>query len=151
MLKKINHLIEEVSNNAKNNNVEKIYFTYDEIAAKTAIKVSRSILKKRIESGIVNLISFNDFKKRLENLNENLNEELINELKKIFGYVLNKDYQSIGVDEHFIFDLGGTSLEYLTLLVKLKEIYELDFNSSNSANYTVLEFSKYIMSKEGKE
>lgn len=148
---KINHLIEEVSKNAKNNNIEKIYFTYDEIAAKTAIKVSRSILKKRIESGIVNLISFNDFKKRLENLNENLNEELINELKKIFGYVLNKDYQSIGVDEHFIFDLGGTSLEYLTLLVKLKEIYELDFNSTNSANYTVLEFSKYIMSKEGKE
>ena len=141
-------LLNEALENAKANNIEKIYFTYDEIAAKTAIKVSRSILQKRIDSGIVNLISYNDFKKNLNDVSENLNEELIIELKKIFGYILNKDYETIGVDEHFIFDLGGTSLEYLTLLVKLKEVYELDFNVSNNTNYTVLELSKFIMSKE---
>ena len=145
---KMAKLLNEALENAKANNIEKIYFTYDEIAAKTAIKVSRSILQKRIDSGIVNLISYNDFKKNLNDVSENLNEELIIELKKIFGYILNKDYETIGVDEHFIFDLGGTSLEYLTLLVKLKEVYELDFNVSNNTNYTVLELSKFIMSKE---
>ena len=145
---KMTKLLTEALENAKSNNIEKIYFTYDEIAAKTAIKVSRSILLKKINNGSVNLISYNDFKKNLSDISENLNEELIIELKKIFGYILNKDYEAIGVDEHFIFDLGGTSLEYLTLLVKLKEVYELDFNASTNANYTILEFSKFIMSKE---
>lgn len=145
---KTTKLLNEALENAKANNIEKIYFTYDEIAAKTAIKVSRSILQKRISSGIVKLISYNDFKKNINDSCENLNEELIIELKKIFGYILNRDYETIGVDEHFIFDLGGTSLEYLTLLVKLKEVYELDFNASNNTNYTVLELSKFIMSKE---
>lgn len=145
---KTQKIIEEINNN--NFNFEKVYFTYDKIANDSAIKVSRSILLKKIQTKEVKLLSYNEFKDS-NNYDQNIiNEEIYNNVINIFSEVLKKDINTINPNDHFIFDLGGSSLEYLTLLIKLKEKFEIDFNFINDDNcYTVKEIVDIIL-KRGK-
>lgn len=131
-------------------NIEKIFLTTDKIAADTAIKVSRSILIKKIKDKDVTLISLNDFKNN-NNVNDDIiNEEIYNDVIEVFSEVLGTNKESIESNAHFIFDLGGSSLEYLTLLIKLKEKFEMDFNFKEDEQcYTVYDIVKYIL-KRGK-
>lgn len=152
---KKNKLIEEIEKlliefKNQNYNIEKVYFTTDKIAADTAIKVSRSILVRKIDNCDVTLIPFSDFKSNNIVNDEEINKELIKDVTLIFGEVLSKNIQEININDHFIFDLGGSSLEYLTLLIKLKEKFEIDFNFVEGENcYTVYEVVNYIL-KRGK-
>lgn len=131
-------------------NIEKIFLTTDKIAADTAIKVSRSILIKKIRDKDVILTSLNDFKNN-NNVNDDIiNEEIYNDVIEVFSEVLGTNKESIESNAHFIFDLGGSSLEYLTLLIKLKEKFEMDFNFKEDEQcYTVYDIVKYIL-KRGK-
>ena len=131
-------------------NIEKIFLTTDKIAADTAIKVSRSILIKKIRDKDVILTSLNDFKNN-NNVNDDIiNEEIYNDVIEVFSEVLGTNKESIESNAHFIFDLGGSSLEYLSLLIKLKEKFEMDFNFKEDEQcYTVYDIVKYIL-KRGK-
>ena len=53
--------------------------------------------------------------------------------------------KNIDLNEHFIFDLGGTSLDYLTLLMKIEEKYDFKFHQNDEACYTVLQFTNYVV------
>ena len=147
---KILEEIDEVIKKTEKNNckIEKIFFTNDKIAADTAIKVSRSILIKKINNNEVTLKSLNEFKE--ENvLDENkINNEVYDEVLEMFSQVLHKEKDNISGNDHFIFDLGGTSLEYITLLINLKSKYEMDFNFGEGEScYTVYEIVNYILKK----
>ena len=145
-INKINNDVENVINNLKkeNYNINKIYYTFDPIAAVTAIKVSRKILSKWIEDGIVRLHLFTELKDlKIESLDE-LSIEVSNSIIKIFQDVLNIN-KNIDLNEHFIFDLGGTSLDYLTLLMKIEEKYDFKFHQNDEACYTVLQFTNYVV------
>jgi len=75
---------------------------------------------------------------------------LLSEVITVFSEILNKNINEIKINDHFIFDLGGSSLEYITLLIKLKEKYEMDFNFNEGENcYSVYEVVNYIL-KRGK-
>ena len=96
-------------------NIEKVFIIYDPIAAPTAIKVSRTILHKLIKEGKVNLIPYNKLKiNEIKDVSK-LNEIVINEVINVIAEVTNKEKADIKSNSHF-FDLGGSSLEYLTLL-----------------------------------
>ena len=147
---KILEEIDEVIKKTEKNNckIEKMFFTNDKIAADTAIKVSRSILIKKINNNEVTLKSLNEFKE--ENvLDENkINNEVYDEVLEMFSQVLHKEKDNISGNDHFIFDLGGTSLEYITLLINLKSKYEMDFNFGEGEScYTVYEIVNYILKK----
>lgn len=147
---KTQKIINEIKN--YNFNLEKIYFTYDKIAADTAIKVSRTLLTKRINNGDVKLVSFNDFSNNNIVDESTIDKEIYNDVVNIFSEVLKKDINTINPTDHFIFDLGGSSLEYLTLLIKLKEKFEIDFNFTNGDNcYTALEVVDFIKTRGKKE
>lgn len=148
---KIKKAIEEVDNNVKklkdlNYNIEKIYFTYDAISSQNAIKVSRSLLHKWIKKGSIELIPYAQMSE-YKNLNmSEIESGMCEDIKEIISKVLNKDINQIGIHDHFIFDLGGSSLEYLTLLMKLKENYDVDIDSTENC-YNVSSFVKYIVNK----
>lgn len=143
---KTQKIINEIKN--YNFNLEKIYFTYDKIAADSAIKVSRTLLTKRINNGDVKLVSFNDFSNNNIVDESTIDKEIYNDVVNIFSEVLRKDINTINPTDHFIFDLGGSSLEYLTLLIKLKEKFEIDFNFTNGDNcYTALEVVDFIKTR----
>lgn len=129
----VKKVIEEIESNLKSlqknkYNIEKVFITYDPIAAPTAIKVSRTILHQLIKEGKVNLIPYNKLKKaEVKDVSE-LNKAVIDEVIKVIAEVTNKEKDNIKFNSHFFFDIGGTSLEYLTLLVKLKEKHQIEFD-----------------------
>lgn len=148
-IQKIIKELEECINDLKNQNynIEKIFLTTDKIAADTAIKVSRSILIKKIKNNEVSLIPFINFKENNIVSEEKINEQLVEGVKLIFKEVLNSN-QEISIHKHFIFDLGGSSLEYITLLLKLKQKYEMDFSFLEGEScYTVYEIVNYILKR----
>lgn len=147
---KILEEIDEVIKKTEKNNckIEKIFVTNDKIAADTAIKVSRSILIKKINTNEVTLKSLNEFKEENVFDENKINNEVYDEVLEMFSQVLHKEKDNISGNDHFIFDLGGASLEYITLLINLKSKYEIDFNFGEGEScYTVYEIVNYILKK----
>ena len=127
--------------------INKIYYTTDPLMSENAIKISRTLLLKNIKSGQVDIIPFANF---LEDNFESskISEEVVSQVSKIFSEVLGIDASSITPHQHFIFDLGGTSLDYISLLVKMKSTFDMEFSYSETSLQTVAEFAKYIMKQK---
>ncbi len=127
--------------------IEQVLYTFDDIASKEAIKVSRKVLDYLISSNRIKLMNFSDFAKSVENDSENINAEVLARITKVFGEVLNKDPSTIDSNANFFFDLGGTSLDYMTLLMKLEQEFEMSISLEDEGCSTVNGFYRYITSK----
>lgn len=125
--------------------LHKIYYTFDLIANPNAIKVSRAYLTSKINNGLVTLYPFDTILEKDNDLE--LVSSYIKEVTKVFSEILGINELDINPHQHFIYDLGGSSLDYLSLLVKLKSIYNIDFNEVGLTLSTVAEFAKFIMNK----
>ena len=53
----------------------------------------------------------------------------------------------VGKNDHFILDLGGTSLDYFTLLMKINEEFGVSIDNTVNRCYTVFEIVKFISNK----
>lgn len=130
--------------------IESVYFTYDQISPENSIKVSRKIFNKLLNEGKIQLHDYQSLK-QLTNKTEN---ETVNDvtyiIKKIFADVLNKDPKSIGNNQHFFLDLGGTSLDYCTCFVRIQDEFNIKIESEQNQCKTVDEFSDYIIQHKGK-
>ena len=130
----------------ENFTIDKVYYTFNKIVAPTAVKVSRKLLTKWIETNQVVLTPFNELQtNQIDDLDE-LQQKISEEIKEMFKQALNTE-DSIDINSHFILDLGATSLDYLTLLIKIEEKYEIKFNQNTEPCYTVLQFTNAIVSK----
>ena len=125
--------------------VKDVKFTFDSLVEDGGIKVSRAYLRKAIRDKKIRLFDSN------EPLVEISNSD--NELKRIiretFATVLDRSIDTIGDDMHFMNDLGGTSLDYFTLINELDKRFDLkiDFGSEYNLEqfgYTVNHFEKLI-------
>lgn len=126
--------------------IEKIYYTYDHIASDKAIKVSRNILQKLIDSNRVILHPYLELKEIKTDVLEEIEQEISQKVKEIMASIIEIETSDIPLDAHFVLDLGATSLDYLTLLVKLKEVFDVEFNfNDNNHCYSVEEFVNYIV------
>ena len=126
--------------------IDNIYYTFDPIASPTAIKVSRKILNKWIEDKKVNLVPFSQIKNNILFDESGLNEEISQKVIKLFSEILMIEEETIGKNDHFIFDLGGTSLDYFTLLMKVKEQFGVTIDNTVNSCYSVFDISKFITS-----
>ncbi len=126
--------------------IKKFYFTTDEIAPPTAVKVSRAQLAKKIQQGQVKLIPASSYQP--EALAENGKSPLLNQVCSIIAQVLEVQEDTIGADTHIFYDLGATSIQYFTILTKLAECFSIsDYSSSDTYRYTPKEICEYIESK----
>ena len=152
---KIKSLRKEIEENLtrlkkENYNIERVYYTYDAIAPATAVKVGRNILHKLIADGNVTLNPYDNLKVNNDVSMNNIDDEIQSSIKNIMANLLNIESSKIDSKSHYIFDLGGTSLDYLSLLVKLKEEFEIDFSiDEENRLYSVEAFAKYIKNKKG--
>lgn len=128
--------------------IERVYYTFDDIASKEAIKVSRKLLARLITEGKVCLIDFSNFSNLVENKKEEINNEITLRLKKIFGEVLSKDINEIGENDNFFLELGGTSLDYMSLIMKIELEFETRVVFDKNSYSSVKEFYEYLISKE---
>ena len=126
--------------------VQKFYFTHDAIISETAIKVSRKYLLRGIENGQIRLISAAQIRKS-HDTDEQLgcNPALYAKICGIIARELDLPEEEIGPDDHIIFDLGGSSLQYFAVLDALAGEFSIAPPSdSEEARYTLREICQYI-------
>ena len=125
--------------------VEKVYYTFDDIANENAIKVSRKLLNRLLENGEVKLEDFASFSSLVDSHKEDLNNEITNRLKKLFAEVLGKSISEITDESDFFLELGGTSLDYMSLLLKIEQEFETAISFKEKSFSTVKEFYNYLV------
>lgn len=126
--------------------VRKFYFTYDDLAPPTAVKVSRKQLLNKIKSGETKLVSFADV--RVNDGAEEMNSAVFTALCKIISEVLGVDTGAVKPDSHIFFDLGATSIQYFSILVKIAEEFGIeDYDKGEAYRNTPKEICEYIEDK----
>lgn len=113
-----------------NYTISKYYFTYDDLMASTAIKVSRKYVEYHISNGDIKLISFDNLKVDTEEINS----KLVNEIKEIMAEILGKNVSDINDNDNFFYDLGASSLDYFTLINELNNKYDINLEFDDNAN-----------------
>ena len=113
-----------------NYTISKYYFTYDDLMASTAIKVSRKYVEYHISNGDIKLISFDNLKVDTEEINS----KLVNEIKEIMAEILGKNVSDINDNDNFFYDLGASSLDYFTLINELNNKYDISLEFDDNAN-----------------
>ena len=111
--------------------VSKIYFTYDPIQAETAIKVSRQYLLKQLENKKVFLVKIDEIKEKNQDIL--VNQEILDFIIKSFKEVLMVD--TVSKDSNFFFDLGGSSLDYFSLISLLNQHFNINITFEDEKNY----------------
>ena len=130
----------------KTSAVKKFYFTFDEMAPPTAVKVSRAQLVKKIEDDQVKLTEFREFK--VAGADGDGETPLLREVCRIIAKVLEVEENTITPQTHIFYDLGATSIQYFSILSALAEHFTItEYSSSDVYRYTPKEICEYIESK----
>lgn len=125
--------------------IDRVYYTFDDIANENAIKVSRKLLERMLNNGEVKLEDFSNFSSLISDKKEDLNNEITNRLKKVFAEVLGQNASEIADDSDFFLDLGGTSLDYMALLMKIEQEFEVAISFDKKSFSTIKEFYNYLV------
>ena len=120
--------------------IKRFYMTYNDIAPKTAIKVSRKYLLRGIKNGEIVL---EDFKKGAETVSGS-NNPLCTKVLSIIAPILETKPENIDCGAHLIQELGATSLQYFAIISALAEEFNLSSDSNQKFVYTVNELCEYI-------
>lgn len=121
--------------------IKKIRYTNDPIMGPKEIKVSRARLRRWINEGTVRLSE--DLPKPQEFQGEE--SPLKGDLRRLFAEILDTDPRQISDDGHFMNDLGGSSLDYFTLIGTIDERYgvTLEFETEQF-HYSLNDFERII-------
>lgn len=98
--------------------IQRVYYTTDAVMAENDIKVSRAKVKRNIENGNVKLFESIE---EIKNEGFENDSELKKQLRRILSEALNLPEEKITNTGHFIKDLGGTSLDYFTVVSEIDE------------------------------
>ena len=124
--------------------VKRFYMTYDDLCAKTAVKVGRAYLKKIIGEGKVALIPFSEIKAS-DNVGFDAESTVAKAVIKIIADNLDIEKDSIGADSHIVHDLGATSLQYFNIVSDIAKEFSLTgYSENDSFCYTLRDICDYI-------
>ena len=129
--------------------VGNVFYTFDPIAEDGAIKVSRALLKARMDSGLIRPCS--NIAPKEEICEESVDSSEIKEtLRAIFADILGLKAEEITDNGHFMNDLGGSSLDYFTLLGEINTQFgiTLDFET-DKFGYTLNDFEEILKKRLG--
>ena len=123
--------------------VRGVRYTYDALMDEKAIKVSRYSFRKAIADGLVPFVSPDDEETQAVDCVED--SEIKRILRTLFARVLRIPEEEITDTGHFMNDLGGTSLDYFTLVGEINERFgvSLSFEEENF-HYTLNDFESII-------
>jgi len=124
--------------------IRKFYFTCDQLAPTTAVKVSRKQLIKKIKENTVKLTAFSDYKVAASN-GDNPLSPLYKEVAAIIAETLDISPQKIQPESHIFYDLGATSIQYFSILTQLSQRFTIsDYDKNEKYRYTPKEICEYI-------
>ena len=148
--KHIKEILEEIENYNKTVSftyqIKKIFFTYDEIKPKNAIKVSRKYLRKLFEENKIQTFTPSLIEQNVVT-NEDVNAEIISNIKNIIAKELGIENKDILDDSNIIFDLNANSIEYISIICEINKEYKIDLKFDTEACfYTPKELAKRVVS-----
>jgi len=124
--------------------VKDIFVTHEPIANSNAIKVSRALLRKKIDEGSVIL---KDYKKLIDDekrKNDKQEDETMFVIRQAFKKAADTD-ADVQSNNDFFLDLGGDSLGYFSLICELESMFNIQFNlEKNKGLRTPDNFYKYL-------
>ncbi|MBP5230989.1 MAG: AMP-binding protein [Clostridia bacterium] len=125
--------------------ISDVFFTYDPIMEPSDIKVSRSKLRRMISGGSVRL--FDSLPLSDERDSENGDSEVKSILRGMFADILDVEPESIRGDAHFMNDLGASSLEYIMLVNRIQERFDVNVAFEEEGfGYSLNDFTKIVES-----
>ena len=125
--------------------IDGIYATYQLIASANAIKISRKQLQRKVETGEVILIDYKDLEQVRGNQNSSEDDATMLLIKQLFKEATETENE-VQSNSHFFFDLGGTSLDYLTLINQIETVFDLNINLEKEQRlHTPTCFYEYIV------
>lgn len=117
--------------------IGKVIITRNELLAPDDFKLNRRKIADRLESGSIVQV---DPEKDVVNASE-----LTAKVIEIFARVLGKQIEEIKADSNLMYDLGGTSLDYFTIVMELQKEFSVSFEQQNEQYFkTANEFAEYI-------
>ena len=124
--------------------ISDIFVTRQPITNLHEIKVSREALKRRIDNGEILLKGCNDIDDGGVKQGECEDDALMSSIKEVFGHVMGMKAE-IQPDTDFFLDLGGTSLDYMTMVCEFEAMFNIQINLENNQNLRTPEcFYKHI-------
>ena len=125
--------------------VKKFYFTFDELAPPTAIKVSRTQLTAKIKAGQVKLTPFNQLQLTGS---EGEDTPLLRKIRAIIARELDCEESKVGINDHIFYDLGASSLQYFAIISAISaEFGATEYTAGEIYCYTPKEICAYIEKK----
>ena len=122
--------------------VKEIFFTHDSIQSENAIKVSRAYIAKGMEDGKITLFKDINEKKKGASSEET---EIKGVIREIFARILMIDPASIEDEDHFLNDLGGTSLDYFAVVGEINDKFGMKMSfEDEDFTYCVNDFERIV-------
>jgi acyl carrier protein len=88
-------------------------------------------LLKQLENKKVSLVKIDEIKEKNQDIL--VNQEILDFIIKSFKKVLMVD--TVSKDSNFFFDLGGSSLDYFSLISLLNQHFNINITFENEKNY----------------
>ncbi len=123
--------------------IREVRYTYDPLLSEQAIKVSRSWLTQAIADGRVRFVDLYESGKNSPQVGEDSEIKAI--LRELFATILHLEPDAIADDAHFMNELGGTSLDYFTLVSELNERFDIRLSfESDELHYTLADLERTV-------
>jgi acyl carrier protein len=121
--------------------IKKIVITTDSLIQGSEFKVSRRKVAERYENGKIRAIDTGNIEKQIAEILSHLESDV----RECFAEALEKNACEIETTDNFFTALGGTSLDYFTLLSLVKSRFNVEMPSDEGNRLTtVKEFCDYI-------
>lgn len=117
--------------------IKEVVLVGEDLIKGNEFKLNRKRLAEEYQSGALNVLSCDNEKKGKDGFDE-IEKTVAECFEKVFGYTVDKN-------DDFFLDIGGTSLEYFTLIAYLQDEFDLIISFSNDKKLSsISEFSAYI-------
>ena len=120
--------------------VRRVAYTYDPLTDGGSIKVSRAFVRKGIANGSIKLF---DSMESASAQTCDASEEIFRAVREVFASVLEVPEESIDPNAHFMNDLGGSSLDYFTLISEIDKRFGITMKfEDGDFSYTLNDFAE---------
>ena len=123
--------------------IKKIVFTSEPLISGGEFKVSRTKIAKKYKNGEIRTFDPKNADQHIDVILSGIE----NEVRACFAEVLDREAESIGLNDDFFSDLNGNSMDYFLLLGTLKAKIGIEVPRDEANRYhTVKDFSDFVRS-----
>ena len=129
---------EELARIGLDRSISRVILTDEVLIGEEDFKVNRTMISKKLNEGTLHEA---DLKQETGEM-----DTLMQQIAGIFASVLKRD-DPVGPDDHPILDLGGTSLDYFTVIMEVQKTFGVTVPQDGSGLSTVRQIAGFIRSK----